>query len=151
MPTDSNEPLKPIMPSDEDIQARFERIRDELRTLETPVLTEDDELQSKLEQVQKTAGASRMPEVPELNIPKRVSSSTATDGIPGNYNYRGLGIGMSAAYSLVGAMIVGFGLGWGYDRIFHTIYGQVIGSLLGSVLGITTSIFIINKDSGDSK
>jgi len=151
MTNESHEPIKPTLPSDEDIQARFEKIREELKSFELPNLTEEEELQEKLQHVQSAPTISRMPEVPELNIPKRNTTGPAKDGTPGNYNYRGLGVGMSAAYSLIGAMIVGYGLGWGYDKLFHANYGQVIGALIGSVLGIASAIWVINKDSGDTK
>ncbi len=146
MDEQNSQPEKPSLPSDEDITARFQRIRDELEAMKPADLPED--LATKASEAgTKPVQAGRMPEVPNLEIPK--STKKPTNGTPGNYNYKSLGIGMSAAYSLVGAMIVGFGLGWVYDRYFHTISGQVIGGLFGSVLGIGSAIFLINRDGGN--
>ncbi len=146
MAQEPNQPEKPKLPSDEDIQSRFQKIRDELKDMDLPHLPDDEDLRKKIDQVNAPSSVSRMPEVPhiEINRPQK----PATNGTPGNYNYRGLGIGMSAAYSLVGSMIVGFGLGWAFDKLTHNNYGQAIGALLGSVLGIASAIFLINRDGG---
>ncbi len=144
MANDSSQPEKPKLPSDDDIQARFSKIRDDLKNMELPELPDDKELRAKIDKVTQGPVASRMPDVPEMNI-NRPAKKTVT-GTPGSYNYRGLGIGMSAAYSLLGSMVVGFGLGWAFDKYTHNNYGMVVGSLLGSVLGIVSAIWMINQE-----
>ena len=137
------------MPSDDDIKSRFEKIRDELHGMELPELPDDDGLRAKIERVTSPSTSYKLPDVPELKIerPKKPGSN----GMPGDYNYRTIGIGMSAAYSLVGSMIVGFGLGWLFDHFTYSIYGQVVGSVFGAVLGIVAAIFLINNDGGGKK
>jgi F0F1-type ATP synthase assembly protein I len=149
MAEDHGQPEKPQLPSDDDIQARFEKIREDLRGMELPELPEDADLRAKIDHVTNPSGPSRMPDVPELvvNRPKKAS----TNGTPGSYNYRGLGIGMSAAYSLVGSMIVGFGIGWAYDKATHSSYGQPIGAMLGAIFGIVAAMWLINHEGGNKK
>jgi len=144
MANDSSQPEKPKLPSDDDIQARFARIREDLKNMELPELPEDEALREKIQKVTQGTAPSRMPDVPELNFNR--PKNNPLSGSPSSYNYRGLGIGMSAAYSLIGSMIVGFGLGWLFDKATHNNYGIVIGSLAGSVLGIVASIWMINQE-----
>jgi F0F1-type ATP synthase assembly protein I len=146
MPDESE---KPQMPSDDDIRGRFEKIREDLRGMELPELPDDEALKAKIEHVTNPASTHKFPDPPDikLNRPKKPSA----DGTPGNYNYRTLGIGMSAAYSLVGSMIVGFGIGWLYDRATHGTYGQPIGAVLGAIFGIVAAMALINRDGGSGK
>src|SRR5476651_1260360 len=118
----ADESDRPGLPSDEDIKARFGKIREELKGMELPELPDDEGLRAKIEHVTNQTSSFKMPDPPEIkfNRPK----GPKTDGTPGNYNYKSLGLGMSAAYSLIGAMIVGFGLGWVFDKATHSTYGQ---------------------------
>jgi F0F1-type ATP synthase assembly protein I len=145
----ADEPQRPEMPRDDDIRARFEKIREDLKGMELPELPDDEGLREKIERVTNPAGSYKMPDPPEIEL-KRPKTATS-DGSRGNYNYKTLGIGMSAAYSLIGSMIVGFGLGWLFDRATHSNYGQVIGAVAGSILGIVTAIVLINRDGGGGK
>ena len=58
---------------------------------------------------------------------------------------------MTAAYSLVGAMAVGFGLGWLYDRSTGSSAGAPVGALLGCVLGIVSAVILIFRINGNGK
>lgn len=137
------------MPSDEDIRARFEKIREDLKGMELPDLPEDGALRAKIEHVTHPSTSFKLPDPPE--IPIKMPKVVKADGTPGNYNYRSLGIGMSAAYSLIGAMGVGFGLGWLFDRATHSDYGQPIGAVIGAILGIAMAMMLINRDGGGGK
>ena len=45
--------------------------------------------------------------------------------------------GMSAAYGLIGAMLAGTALGYGFDRLFGTSpVGLILGSLFGFAAGL---------------
>jgi len=146
MSDDLGKPEKPSMPSDDDIAARFERIREDLKHMDLPDLPDDEKLRARIEGVTSQKSSYKMPEVPEFEIKRPIKP--AANGTPGAYNYRSLGIGMSAAYSLIGSMAVGFGLGWVFDHFTHSTYGQPVGAVLGSILGIASAVFLINRDSG---
>ncbi len=82
------------------------------------------------------------PEVPHIDSTRpRVLRPDTSDPS----NYRGLGVGISAGYTLIGAMILGFGLGYLFDRLTGNTYGAVVGALFGAVLGIGAVFYLINR------
>ncbi|HTQ11764.1 MAG TPA: hypothetical protein VMI31_17010 [Fimbriimonadaceae bacterium] len=110
----------PEPPTDEEIEARMQDMRDKVSQ----------------------AGRSRMPEPPELKVdrPKMLQK-----GVP-DHGYHGLGIGMTAAYALVGMMAAGFGIGWLLDHGPHSAgFGPAFGGLAGCVAGIAFVFWLINR------
>ena len=107
--------------------------------------SEEDDLDARLSEFDervKKAGTTRMPDVPEWSYkrtsPKQVIPET---------DHRGLGIGMTAAYILVGGMFVGWLVGFGIDRIAHSSpVGQAVGGFLGAVLGVGYVIVLANRE-----
>ncbi len=143
-------------PSDEEIEKRLRRAAgvpepddDELerRLRELGVLGDDadeaDPLAERIKAIKEPAGtaASRLPEVPdwEFNRPKLPGQRDPEKGDA----YLGVGVGLSVAYTLIGAILVGFGIGWLIDRSSHGYIGQALGTLLGAIAGIAGAVFTI--------
>jgi hypothetical protein len=114
--------------------------------LKTPEMPNTDEIDQQLRRFSDkvaSTGGTRMPNPPDWNY-KRSSSGRPHDSDPNNY--RGLGVGISAAYFLVGAMAAGFGIGWLIDKsIGASQTGTAIGGLLGCVVGIAGVVWMINR------
>ena len=82
---------------------------------------------------------SKLPDVPEWEFKKRE--------IPGQLKvdtgtYLTLGVGLSAAYSLIGSTVFGWLIGKLIDQN-GAFLAQAIGTLLGAVLGLTSAIILI--------
>lgn len=106
----------------------------------------DDELSEEERQLRefderlKAARAGAMPEPPEWNFQR--------PNIPGQNkaeenNYFGMGVGISIAYTLVGATFAGWGIGKLIDMKSGGTMGQAIGTLCGAVAGLAAAIFTI--------
>lgn len=63
---------------------------------------------------------------------------------------KGLGIGMTVAYYIVGVPMMGAFLGWLIDRGTGGSLWIGIMTLIGSVIGITMAVSTINRTSGKS-
>jgi len=108
--------------------------------------SDGDDLESRLSEFDervKKAGAARMPDVPDWKY-KRAEPKQVTPGA----DHRGLGIGMTAAYILVGGMFVGWLAGFGIDHLAHsTPTGQAIGGFIGAALGVGYVIVLANREA----
>ena len=108
--------------------------------------SEGDELETRLSEFDdrvRKAGGSRMPDVPEWNY-KRSHPPQIEPGT----DHRSLGIGMTAAYILVGGLFVGWLAGFGIDRLTHSApAGQAIGGLIGAVIGVGYVIVLANREA----
>jgi F0F1-type ATP synthase assembly protein I len=58
---------------------------------------------------------------------------------------RGLGIGLSAAYAIIGLPLVGAGLGWLLDRALGTAFFVVVGVVAGLVGGMWHAVQLSNR------
>lgn len=65
--------------------------------------------------------------------------------------YLGIGVGLSAAYTIIGCTIVGWGIGWLFDRGKQQVIGQAIGTLVGAVVGLAGAIFTIVRAQNRSR
>lgn len=63
---------------------------------------------------------------------------------------RGLGVGMTIAYAILGMPLVGAGLGWLLDERLGVKIWMGIGMLLGAVAGIGFAVLTINRVNRDS-
>ncbi len=115
--------------------------------MELPDLPDDAELRGKIERITSSSPTHRMPDVPDIPGPARKTVHRGSQ----SYDYGTLGVGMSAAYAVVGSMAVGFGLGWLIDRVTHSEFGTPIGAVLGAVLGVVSALFLINRSGGGKK
>ena len=92
------------------------------------------------------AARQRMPNVPDWEYKRPQSGPGSKPDYSDKDNYRGLGLGITAAYLLVGFMIVGFGLGYLVNKVFKTANFEVILGMAGAVAGIAMIIYLTNKD-----
>ena len=60
-------------------------------------------------------------------------------------NYFGMGVGISIAYTLVGATVAGWGIGKLIDMKAGGSMGQAIGTLLGAIIGLAAAVVTIIK------
>lgn len=58
---------------------------------------------------------------------------------------KGLGIGLTVAYTIVGLPLAGAGIGWAVDRWLGTNGGVGIGVILGMVLGMTMALVMLSR------
>lgn len=58
---------------------------------------------------------------------------------------RGLGVGLSIAYTIIGLPLLGVGVGWLIDTRLGTQTYRSIGVLLGSVLGIVGALVLLSR------
>lgn len=110
-------------------------------------LLPDEEVDRRLESMDertRTAGQVQMPTPPELEYKRRNFAQDSSD----KGGYRGLGIGLSAAYALVGMMIFGVGIGWLIDHGPQSSnVGPAFGGLAGCVIGIVFVLWLINREN----
>ncbi len=60
---------------------------------------------------------------------------------------RGLGVGLSIAYTLIGLPMVGVAVGWWLDNRFHTEIWKSLLILIGSVAAIAYTVFTLNQQN----
>jgi len=109
------------IPPDDEVETKFKAISDRL-----------DEAQAK----------RKLPDVPEWNY-KRPKSNRGNSSDPSNY--RGLGIGISIGYTLVGCMVLGWGIGWLIDRQSGGNSYQAFMALGGCIVGIGMAFWLMNR------
>jgi F0F1-type ATP synthase assembly protein I len=60
-------------------------------------------------------------------------------------SYRGLGVGLTVAYTIIGFPLLGMGIGWLVDRNDPARMSIGIGALIGSVVGVGAAIWMLNR------
>ena len=60
---------------------------------------------------------------------------------------KGLGVGMTVAYTIIGLPLAGAGIGWLLDREAGGRVFITFGTLLGAALGIAMAVFILNREN----
>ena len=58
---------------------------------------------------------------------------------------RGLGMGLSIAYTFIGMPLLGALLGWGLDNAFHTHFLLGICTIIGVAIGLAYAILVMNR------
>jgi len=58
---------------------------------------------------------------------------------------RAAGDGYRLLAELIGGILGGLGLGWGFDQLVHT---SPLGMIAGLLIGLTTSVFVIVRQAG---
>jgi len=111
--------------------------------------SEDDEIEARINELQEKARQVRsnnpMPEPPEWKFERPATPSPNRGGA----NYRGAGLGLAAAYALVGPLIFGFGIGYLIDKRTPgshdaQTWGAIIGVIAGFVAFLVTLIRGLN-------
>ncbi len=111
-------------------------------------LSEDELLEAKLaafDEKVKKAGSTAMPDVPDWKYNR--PTKPADKGPSAGDAQRSLGIGMTAAYLLLGGMVTGFLIGLAIDHYAHTApLWQAGCSVGGAVLGLIYVIVLANRE-----
>lgn len=58
---------------------------------------------------------------------------------------RGLGVGMSVAYTILGVPMFGIGVGYLVDRSLGTDFWKGVGALVGATVGVAMALYILNR------
>ena len=90
--------------------------------------------ESKLREIEERARAARNKQAAQITDMRMDHETT-----------RGMGVGLSAAYGIIGLPLVGAGLGWLADRMFHTGFCVIAGVVLGLVGGMVYAVQISNR------
>lgn len=125
------------MPDDRDasVEQTAKEAREELGQIQ-------DDFEDKLKALEKRATeAKRQHEKTKA----RVEAQRADDGKAA----KGLGIGLTVAYAIIGTPLVGFGAGWALDQTLGTRGWQSGLGLLGAFLGVGYAVFVLNKFQQD--
>ena len=147
-------PDDPEPSDDETTEQRFRKLRAELEAMDLPDIPSDadaDKLASRSLHVD-------LPEVPDVSAvtskawqakerfeagKKEAERRQRNDGD----SARGLGFGLTVAYTIVGVPMLFILVGWFLDSRMHTDVYRGMGALVGSVLGIVAAIAQINCHS----
>jgi len=58
---------------------------------------------------------------------------------------KGLGLGFTVAYTIVGVPLLGIGIGWFIDRAAGTTVAKGLGAVIGMVVGVALVMTMINR------
>lgn len=64
---------------------------------------------------------------------------------------RGLGVGLSIAYTILGTPLLGLGIGWMLDNRYQANLFKGLGTVSGAVLGIILAFWMMNRPSGPQR
>ena len=137
------------LPEDEDIRTRFERVREELAEMKLPDLPADG-----------PSSPSKTPELAKLDEELRLLDARASEskslrdnahaakvkaGVTDQMNSRGLGLGLSIAYMIIGLPMAGVAVGWFLDRQLHTSFWKGILAVSGLTIGLAMTVMYQNR------
>lgn len=137
------------MTEPDDPRDRFAAIRAELEQMDLPdpdrngpktdlgTGEDEDPIEARLREMDekvRDAGDTRLPPVPEVRTIERPNTDRETS--LNRSAARGLGNGLAAAYSFIGATLVGIGLGYLLDAQLKTEIFKAIGAIGGAGLGL---------------
>ncbi len=95
-------------------------------------------MQRKMDEIAFKAKALRGDQTKQEQVRTERREVTAEDS-------RGLGVGLTAAYSLLGCCAVGIGIGWLVKQATGMQIFVGLGALLGMVIGVVMMIFLVNR------
>ncbi|MBS1701869.1 MAG: hypothetical protein JST12_09430 [Armatimonadetes bacterium] len=152
----STDPERPELPSDEEIEARLAKIRDNLGV-------DLDDVDSKLDDILANTRADRLDEeehdayqqkLDELDEKIRKAKATRATSEPKRDSFSGgldqksslsMGLGLTLAYTIIGAPIVGYGAGLLMNKLTGAQGWQIWLTLLGSIIGIGWVAMVTNR------
>ena len=104
-------------------------------------LTEEERQLKAFDERLKAARAGAMPEPPEWNFqrPKIPGQNDHKDQVA----YVGLGVGISVGYTMIGCVVVGWGIGKLIDMKSGGMTGQGFGTMIGALVGLIGGVFMI--------
>ena len=158
---DSVEPEEgnsPPLPTDEEIEARLSKVIKDAEDFLGPVrhdplglMEEEEEKQSPFgnfdpEFDEKLDGFSK--KVDKIKASREEQErDKARKQKSDQDSSRGLGVGMTIAYTIIGLPLFGAGVGWLLDQRNGTTMWVGIGTLVGGVLGVLAGITIMNREN----
>ncbi|HXH60311.1 MAG TPA: hypothetical protein VNI20_03035 [Fimbriimonadaceae bacterium] len=95
----------------------------------------EEDLDSKISEIRERAVAARA-KYEQADPNARIDSDSA----------RGIGIGMTAGYAIIGLPLIGAGAGFLLDRLFHTWFLIAIGAVAGLIMGIVYAVRLSNQN-----
>jgi F0F1-type ATP synthase assembly protein I len=153
--SDEPNPRFPEGPSDDDIAERLKRVRAELEGMDLPELPEGQipqlraapptpEYEARLRALEEKIDQAKTQRAAKQRADERRLQSDSE-------SHRGLGIGLTVAYTIIGLPLFGIGVGYLLDRSLGTQTYQGIGALVGSVLGVVGAIVVLNRHQAKSR
>ena len=139
-------------PSDDELQERLRKLLgdEETNTVARPPFEERevDPITAKLsdieERTKQIRDRHRLPDPPEWNYKRpKTSMGKETD-----IDYKGVGLGFSVLYALIGPLLVGFGIGWLIDNRTGGSTGRIWGAMIGAVCGLIGAVVLMSQVLG---
>lgn len=124
----------------DEVTARFHAIEERLEETGEVAKAQalEDEFDQRLKDLGKRLDKARGRETQAKSAPLKGERDPS--------NYRGLGVGITAGYALVGCMLFGWFIGWLLDRRSGGNVYQAFLALGGSVVGVGFAIWMINRE-----
>jgi hypothetical protein len=114
-------------------------------------LSEEEKLFARVEALKaRTRVSQQLPEVPEFEFKRPASGPGSKEplGPTDGGQARELGIGIMAAYTMVGSMVVGFGGGWLADKLLKSgNLWTALGGAGGAIFGIVATMVLLQRAS----
>jgi F0F1-type ATP synthase assembly protein I len=86
------------------------------------------------------SSSKELPDIPEWTPPKRTQNEENERRMAADQKaYRGLGVGLTIAYTIIGLPLVGLAIGWALDT---AATGGNLFRALGCVAGMTLGVFM---------
>lgn len=154
----TNEPEKPELPSDDEIEARFSKIRENLTV-------QLDDVDHKLDGILDKTVADGIPQEEHEAYSDRISQlenkikqaktgyrdpSVDKASLSGSLDQKSslsTGLGLSLAYTIIGTPMLGYGVGLLINKATGTQGWHIWLTLIGSVIGIGWTIMVVNRNN----
>jgi len=111
-------------------------------SVENELSDEERQLQEFDERLKRARSSVELPEPPDWDYKR--PNYTKKNKVEEN-DYMGMGVGISIAYTMVGCILAGWGIGKLIDLRGTGSLGQAIGTLIGAVVGLVAAIVTIVK------
>jgi F0F1-type ATP synthase assembly protein I len=138
----SDEPVEPQGDGEapDEVARRLEEIQEGVRT-ERPDF--DAEFEERLSALERRAGKVRTRREGQVVEEKRRRELQQSDA-------KGLGVGLSIAYTIIGLPLVLAGVGWLIDRRLETDLYMGLGMVIGAFAGVMMAFVILNRTQDKS-
>jgi F0F1-type ATP synthase assembly protein I len=128
------------MTPDEEIERRARSIDEEIARAARPEIPEVPDFEARLRNLEGRATETRIKRNAEVREQAKKNASDAKSA-------KGLGIGLTVAYMIIGFPLVGALFGWLIDKSTNSNAFIAFGTVGGAALGVVAAILIINRHS----
>lgn len=110
---------------------------------------EPEELEDIEAEAERIMGQARrsadLPDVPEWDYerPGYTRKHLETSDMS---SWRAGGVGLSAAYAMIGAVVVGFGVGWLLDGGGESVTWRAVLTIFGAVMGLVSAVWMVIRE-----